>query len=66
MISVAKIGWESTEPVPAGHTFTPYLYVQNGRLFFDGVDLPQLMMDSSRLPDLGTRLSSPLEVVYYR
>jgi arginine decarboxylase len=64
MEKIAKIGWESTEPVPAGHQFTPYLQEKNGRLHLDGLDLAQLMQDSTQLSGLDTRLTSPLEVVY--
>lgn len=64
METIAKIGWESTEPVPAGHQFTPYLQAQDGRLHFGGLDLAQLMQDSSQINGLDQRLSSPLEVVY--
>lgn len=58
------IGWEKTTPVPNGHQFNDYLTQQNGRLFLKNLDLAQLMLDSTQLPDLSTKLTSPLEVVY--
>lgn len=59
--SVPVIGWEDESPVPDGHQFNAYLHTQNGRLYFEEVDLVQFFLESS---PAGRELPSPLEVVY--
>ncbi len=54
------IGWEQDAPVPDEYCFNDYLNVRKGHLFFDDLDLAQLLLSD------GTRLglTSPLEIVY--
>ncbi len=58
----AVIGWEQTTPVPDGHRFTEYLHADNGRLYFDDLDLGSIFIDEGAfgIPNM----ASPLEVVY--
>lgn len=49
-------------PYPDGTTFDGGLHVENGRLFFDGIELLSLM--TQPLPGRDVPLGSPLEVVY--
>lgn len=58
------IGWERPDPVPEGHEFNSYLTVHNGRLHMEGLDLAQLMLDSSQFDGIERKLPSPLEVVF--
>ncbi|RMD52099.1 MAG: arginine decarboxylase [Candidatus Thermofonsia bacterium] len=58
------IGWESTSPVPEGHQFNDYLNVRNGRLFYEDLDLANLLTgDPDGSGPLRT-LPSPLEIIY--
>lgn len=37
------IGWQSLHPVPNPHAFTDYLCARNRRLYFEDLDLTQLV-----------------------
>ncbi len=58
------IGWEQETPVPDGHYFTPYLHVQNGRLFLEDLELVTLFRENEKPAGLTHALPSPLEIVY--
>lgn len=58
------IGWERETPVPDGHQFNDYLRVKQGRLYFEDLDLAQLLHGGYRDQGLGRTLPSPLEIVY--
>jgi arginine decarboxylase len=57
------IGWERETPVP-NHTFNDFLSAREGRLYFNGLDLAQLLIGGRRDQGLGRPLPSPLEIVY--
>ena len=57
------IGWERTIPVP-DHTFNDFLTSRGGRLFYEDLDLVQLLIGGSQDQGLGRSLGSPLEIVY--
>lgn len=58
------IGWESTDPVPTGHYFNDYLHAENGRLFYDGIDMASILLDDISTLGIDQPLSSPMELVY--
>lgn len=58
------IGWESEDPVPDGHQFNDYLNVRNGRLFFEDLDLTQLLTGAGSGDHPDDPLPNPLELVY--
>lgn len=58
------IGWECETPVPDGYAFNDYLNVRQGRLYFEDLDLTQLLVGGGTDQGLGGVLSSPLEIVY--
>ena len=57
------VGWEEERPVP-NHEFNDYLSARDGRLFYEDLDLAQLMLGDATDQGLGQSLSSPLEIVY--
>jgi arginine decarboxylase len=57
------IGWERTIPVP-DHQFNDFLSSRNGRLFYEDLDLAQLLIGGAQDQGLGHSLGSPLEIVY--
>ena len=57
------IGWERETPVD-NRAFNDYLNARNGRLFYDDLDLAQLVMGGPNDQGLGQKLPSPLEIVY--
>jgi arginine decarboxylase len=59
----AVVGWEEERPV-ANHVFNEYLNARDGRLYYEDLDLFQLMMGDKADQGLGKTLSSPLEIVY--
>ncbi|MBK8985021.1 MAG: arginine decarboxylase [Chloroflexi bacterium] len=63
-MSEPVIGWESSDPVPDGHSFNHYLIVKNGRLHLEDLDLAQLFLGGGSRLGLGRTLPSPLEIVY--
>lgn len=58
------IGWEQETPVPDTYQFNDYLSARNGRLYFDDLDLPQLLLGDAEDQGLGRTLPSPLEIVF--
>lgn len=58
-MSHATIGWEKTEP-PGDRTFNTYLHARNGYLYFEDLNLFELMQSGVD----GQTLGSPLEIVY--
>ncbi len=63
-MSIPVIGWEQTAPVPNGYAFNDYLNVRGSHLFFEDLDLAQLLLGSSADLGLNRPLTSPLEIVY--
>ncbi len=63
-MSFPVVGWEHDTPVPDGHFFNDYLHVQGGRLFYEDLDLAQLLLGGGADQGLGRVLPSPLEIVY--
>lgn len=57
------IGWEQETPVP-NHVFNDFLSARNGRLYFEDLDLAQLLVGGGPDQGLGKQLPSPLEIVY--
>jgi arginine decarboxylase len=57
------IGWESERPVP-NHEFNDFLSARDGRLFYEDLDLTQLLLGGRQDQGLGRTLPSPLEIVY--
>ena len=57
------IGWEKPAPVP-NHRFNEYLSARRGRLFYEDLDLAQLVMGGSDDQGVGRALGSPLEFIY--
>lgn len=57
------VGWEAETPVP-NHVFNDYLSARSGRLFYEDLDLAQLLVGGSHDQGLGRPLPSPLEIVY--
>jgi arginine decarboxylase len=57
------IGWESESPVP-NHVFNDFLSARDGRLYFEDLDLAQLLIGGRQDQGLGRVLPSPLELVY--
>jgi arginine decarboxylase len=57
------IGWEHATPVP-NHTFNDFLSSRDGRLYYEDLDLTQLLTGGRQDQGLGRTLSSPLEIVY--
>ncbi len=58
------IGWERETPVPDSYQFNDYLSARNGRLFFENLDLPQILLGDAEDQGLGRTLPSPLEIVF--
>ena len=58
------VGWEQRSAVPDGHPFNSYLQVRNGHLFFEDLDLTQILDEGQEVPGLEQTLPSPLEIVY--
>ncbi len=58
------IGWEKPAPVPAAHRFNHFLTARNGRLFYEDLDLANLLIGSGDGPSPGRPLASPLEFIY--
>lgn len=54
------VGWESETPPPDRYNFNDYLSTRAGHLYFDDLDLAQLLLEGSHSP----ALPSPLELVY--
>jgi arginine decarboxylase len=63
MVTRPIIGWEKPAPVP-NHRFNDYLSARNGRLFYEDLDLAQLVMGGSDDQGVGRALGSPLEFIY--
>jgi arginine decarboxylase len=57
------IGWEDEAPVP-NQAFNDYLNVRDGRLYFEDLDLTQIMVGDHHDQGLGRVLPSPLEIIY--
>jgi arginine decarboxylase len=57
------IGWEKPAPAP-NQQFNDYLSSRNGRLFFEDLDLAQLVMGGGMDQGAGRALGSPLELIY--
>lgn len=57
------VGWERTDPV-GDRSFTDYLSVRDGHLFFDDLDLAQLFLGGQQEPTAGKTFTSPLEIVF--
>ena len=57
------IGWEHESPVP-NHEFNSFLASRNGRLFYEDLDLAQLVHGGGQDQGLGRTLPSPLEIIY--
>jgi arginine decarboxylase len=57
------IGWEEQAPVP-NHVFSHYLSSRGGRLYYEDLDLTQLMLGDHEDQGLGRILPSPLEIIY--
>src|SRR5262245_9676341 len=57
------IGWERQAPVPT-HTFNDFLSSREGRLYYEDLDLTQLLRGDCQDQGLGRTLASPLEIVY--
>ncbi len=58
------IGWEQESPVPDNHGFNDFLSVRGGRLYFEELDLAQLLAGGGVDQGLGRLMPSPLEMVY--
>jgi arginine decarboxylase len=58
------IGWEQESPVPDGYRFNSLLQANGSRLYFDNLDLTQILADGSQIPGLDRALPTPLEIVY--
>ncbi|HEX6386248.1 MAG TPA: arginine decarboxylase [Anaerolineae bacterium] len=57
------IGWEQETPVPSHYRFNDYLRAENGRLYFEDLDIAQLFLgNGNREPE--QIFPSPLEMVY--
>lgn len=57
------VGWEQNKPIPNNH-FNEYLSAQEGRLFYDDLDLAQLFLGDRQDQGLKRILNSPLEIIY--
>ncbi len=57
-------GWEMETPVPNGYRFNSYLNVKKGALFFEDLNLPQVLDNGPEIEGLEETLPSPLEIVY--
>ncbi len=57
-------GWEQASPVPDGYKFNDYLSARGGRLYFEELDLAQLLLGGREDQGLGRVLPSPLEIAY--
>src|ERR1700687_3934826 len=57
------IGWEHEAPVP-NHQFNYFLSARDGRLYYEDLDLTQLLLGGRQDQGLGKTLPSPLEIVY--
>ena len=57
------VGWEEEVPVP-NHVFNDYLNSRDGRLYFEDLDLTQLILGDHKDQGLGRTLPNPLEIVY--
>jgi arginine decarboxylase len=57
------IGWEHVTPVP-NHEFNEFLSSRDGRLFYEDLDLTQLLHGGGVDQGSGKPLPSPLEIVY--
>jgi len=57
------IGWEQTAPVP-NHQFNDFLSSRDGRLYYEDLDLTQLIIGGGLDQGLGEPVGSPLEIVY--
>jgi arginine decarboxylase len=60
---IPVVGWEAEDPVP-NYEFNDYLSSRDGRLYYEDVDLAQLILGDAKDQGLGRTLSSPLEIVY--
>ncbi len=63
MVTRPVIGWERETPVP-NHVFNDYLSARDGRLYFEDLDLAQLLVGGGQDQGLGKVMPSPLEMVY--
>ena len=57
------VGWERETPVP-DYIFNDYLSARDGRLFYEDLDLVQLLTGGRQDQGLGQILPSPLEIIY--
>lgn len=58
------ISWEHETPVPNDYQFNDFLCNHDGRLYYEDLDLTQLLIAGRKDQGMGHTLSSPLEVVY--
>ncbi len=63
MLSRPVIGWEKPAPAP-NQRFNDYLSARHGRLFYEDLDLAQLVMGGDDDQGVGRALGSPLEFIY--
>ena len=57
------IGWERESPVP-DFAFNSFLSSRNGKLYFEDLDLAQLVAGGDNDQGLGRVMPSPLEIIY--
>ncbi|MCL5998200.1 MAG: hypothetical protein M1546_19435, partial [Chloroflexi bacterium] len=57
------IGWEHEAAVP-NQQFNDFLSSRDGRLYYEDLDLTQLLVGDRQDQGLGRTLASPLEIVY--
>ncbi len=57
------IGWEHESPVP-NHIFNDFLSSRDGRLYFEDLDLAQMLIGGRQDQGLGRLMTSPLEIIY--
>ncbi len=58
------IGWEREAPVPDDHQFNDFLCAHGGRLYYEDLDLTQLLIGGRQDQGMGHTLGSPLEIIY--
>ncbi len=58
------IGWERETPVLDGTVLNDFLSVHQGRLYYEDLDLAQLLIGGRQDQGLGRTLGTPLEIVY--
>jgi arginine decarboxylase len=63
-MTIPVIGWEQSGPVPDGYRFNEYLQARQGRLYYEDLDLAQLLLGGRTDQGLGRILANPLEIVY--